>query len=147
MLETYKYDDETNLHEYTHHLAEAISENDWALSGHSFCTDVNDINLEPPEDFWDVVMPVSTSMEIGKNLINENSEFAWFEGTASFFAYYLISRIHKGVEGVIEAFLWDLVDEYGSSVYPQSENESFDNLSDIANNSATQCNVDYSNNG
>jgi len=166
MLETYKYDDETNLHEYTHHLAEAISENDWALSGHSFCTDVNDINLEPPEDFWDVVMPVSTSMEIGKNLINENSEFAWFEGTASFFAYYLItnypekfypgninlipyswlenprnicseSRIHKGVEGVIEAFLWDLVDEYGSSVYTQSENESFDNLSDIANNSAT----------
>ena len=166
MLESYKYDDETNLHEYTHHLADAISENDWALSGHNFCTDVDDLDLEPPEDFWDVIgMPVSVAIEAGKDLINENSEFAWFEGTATFFAYYLItnypekfypgnrnnipyswlenprnrcneSRIHKGVEGVIIAFLWDLVDEYGSSVYTQSENESFDNISDSSNNSA-----------
>ncbi|NPA51533.1 MAG: hypothetical protein GXO22_01415 [Aquificae bacterium] len=165
MDSSYSYDDLTILHEYTHHLSEDISQNDWALSSHSFCFDATAIDLEPPEDVLDVLaMPFVAAGEAIPTFINENEEFAWFEGIAEFFAIYLAvnnrdrltfrgfsnsfvwletpqaicsaEKIHEGVEGVVQAFLWDLVDEFNNPIYIQSLNESFDNISDASSSSA-----------
>ncbi len=164
LMEKDAYKDETILHEYTHHISESISENDWALAGHNLCFDADAIDLEPNDDILDMFS--SLYEDVRNSLLNENSEFAWFEGTATFFAAYFIinnpyrfypdkieidthryaeniriicseDKVHKGVEGTIIALLWDLVDEFGSPIYFISEDESFDNISDATSNSAS----------
>lgn len=115
--------DSVSIHEYTHFLADEISENDWALAHHDLCSE-------------------------------HSAEFAWFEGFAEYFSYFLVNmnrfephhlslekanfhfaeipkcdRLNRRVEGANLGVLWDLVDDASDKrTYPDAEHENFDTL-------------------
>lgn len=140
--EGYGFLDATILHEYAHHLSEELSENDWALADHDVCDRITYGCAQTGPVLW-TCFPL------------DPGEFAWFEGFANYFGRFLTNQYRTGPnclsqedtqyevfediyqectvvgcerEGGIMAVLWDLVDEFGSSDYPDSEDEHFDHL-------------------
>jgi len=115
--------DETIIHEYTHHLAEEISENHWALAHHDMCSDIS-LPFAWFEGFAEYMSAYLTNWYRG------GTRFLSQEGT-----YYPFAEDHDcdgyrspKIEGDVLAVLWDLVDEPGSA-YPDSDpDEDFDTI-------------------
>lgn len=111
------------IHEYAHHLAEEISENDWAVETHERCS-VTDEEMAWFEGFAEylgnfLMNRFNNDPDSYLSQIREMYDFAEEPDCASF---------NKTVEGIILAVLWDLVDEPGSE-YPNSISESHDVIS------------------
>ena len=126
----YGYRDGTIVHEYAHHLSEQISENDWALDTHYFCkkTDEEFAWFEGFASFlatylanlYRNVPGYELDLKYASNQIIEAPERAICRGEPLTY-----DKFGRDVEGVIIAFLWDVVDKEGDINYRE---EMFDQL-------------------
>ncbi len=130
----YGYRDGTIIHEYAHHLAEQISENDWALDSHYFCKRTDE------EFAWFE----GFAAFLGHYLINLYRNIPGYELDLRYIPERIVEAPEQAVcygkrltydkfgpevEGIITAFLWDLTDKEGDLYYRE---EMFDRLENRA---------------
>ncbi|MBT8440643.1 MAG: carboxypeptidase-like regulatory domain-containing protein, partial [Gammaproteobacteria bacterium] len=115
--------DENIIHEYSHHLAEEISENDWALQEHDACTDTN-TEQAWFEGFADYMASLLlNSHRTGDRFLTQTrGDYDIAESP-----YDECPDLNMDMEASVWATLWDLADEVGVD-FPDSIVETHDTL-------------------
>jgi hypothetical protein len=127
------FTDETILHEYAHFLSEEISENDWALASHDVCTeewttDVVPVAMDPGEFAWFEGFAEYMSAFLTATHSDPNSQ-SYLSTTRQDYSFTETpdctnkdaKHLDAGVEGAIQAVLWDLWDDPSYSSYSKPE--------------------------